>query len=607
MSVAAAEKELEEFLKSGEAGVFVLKGKWGTGKTYLVQDVVKKRQASGENKKYAYVSLFGVSSVEALTEAIFVDMLGSTDDADTSNTHLRSTEYPSLTKAFEVKDATKNWFKKNRSDLARFFEGMGSRLGLPSGTISIPMELLAKAWVSKVIFNSKIVIDDIERKGDGLSIKDLLGFLSQLKEQKSCQIVLIFNEKELGEDAQKEFDKLREKVVDREIELAPSIDEIIKLGFKKNNPVAVEVLRQLEVDNIRAVQKVRKFLDRLESAISHLSPEAQNQVVSSAIRLSWFYFMRDKDGTIWKFIEDFKDYTPYALRKARVQVHGEPRDLSQEELKKRQEEERIAQQLYQYGYQRTGSPEKMLIKALEQGFHGEAEFNKVLSDIDEAVKVSRANGQLDDAWNIFYSSFMDDEQKFVYALLECFRKQSAYYEPFSLGESMSVLEELGRKKEAQEIFGIYFSVPHVFDQVYEDMKLDHLKHPKVRSKVEELIEKAWQPKDMLRLVEDFVNDKLRRRDFIALQARKEDDWMKLFKEDLKGNDILLYHVIGIINRSGLLKEYREIAREAAKALKKIAAENKMNELRLAEFKEDIERLAEPPKQPERTSQVETDL
>ena len=443
MSVEAVKRELEEFFKSGEAGVFVLKGKWGTGKTYLVQDVVKKRQASGENKKYAYVSLFGVSSVEALTEAIFVDMLGSTNDTDTPNTHLRSTEYPFLTKAFEVKDATKKWFKKNRSDLTRFFGEMGSRLGLPSGTISIPMELLAKAWISKAIFNSKIIIDDIERRGDGLSIKDLLGFLSQLKEQKSCQIVLIFNEKELGEDAQKKFDEFREKVVDREVELAPSVDEIIKLGFKKNNPVAVDVLRQLEVDNIRAVQRIKEFLDRLEPSILRLLPEVQKEVVSSAVRLSWFYFVRDKDGVTWKFIKTLDVVSLYIWRKKADKSYGINHNPSKEETEEWEEKERLTAQLSRYGYRQTGPLEKMLIEALEQNFYNKLKFKGVLDDVDEKVKANHARQQLVGAWEIFRNSLADNEQAFVDALLKCFKQHSTSYDPTSLENVMSIFAELG--------------------------------------------------------------------------------------------------------------------------------------------------------------------
>ena len=91
-----------------------------------------------------------------------------------------------------------------------------------------------------------------------------------------------------------------------------------------------------------------------------------------------------------------------------------------------------------------------------------------------------------------------------------------------------------------------------------------------------------------------------------LQTYKEDDWTKVFKE-LEGDSGLHYYIGRILEIGASIGQYRETAREAAKALKKVAAENKLNEVRLAEFKEAIERLAEPPEQPEQASQVETNL
>ena len=557
----AARKELEEFFKSGEAGVFVLKGKWGVGKTHLVRDVVEGNLNKQGGIKHAYVSLFGVNSTEELTEAIFVEM---------------ATNAKALKKgAGELEDFTK--------DTGNIFGELFNRT----------VRLSTKIWMLKAVPKSKIIIDDIERRDEELSIKNLLGFLSQLKEQKNCQIILVFNEGELDKATQEEFNRYREKVVDKEIELIPSVDEIIKLGFKKGNRVAVEVLRQIEVDNIRAVQKIEKFLDRLEPLILHLPQEAQDEVIGSAVRLSWFYFVRNKDGITWEFIRNFDVVSLYIWRKKADKSYGINHNPSKEETEEWEEKERLTAQLSRYGYYRTGPLEKMLIEALEQGFYNKSELENVLSDIEEKARAGYAVGQLTAAWNILYSSFADNEEEFVSALVKCFQDYSTHYGPENLENAISILKELNREREVEAIKKAWRSAPHTFDDASESIWKRHLKNPEVLLAFEEVIQQTRQQKDMLQLVEGFTKGEPQSlRDCMALQAFTENDWFNFFRERLKGDNGLRFYILQLLERGEQSKENREIVRAAAKALKKIAAESKINKVRLADVRENTERLIE---------------
>jgi hypothetical protein len=45
-----------------------------------------------------------------------------------------------------------------------------------------------------------ICLDDFERMPkDGMQMEEVLGFVTTLKEEKNCKVVLIFNDEELGE------------------------------------------------------------------------------------------------------------------------------------------------------------------------------------------------------------------------------------------------------------------------------------------------------------------------------------------------------------------------------------------------------------------------
>ncbi len=546
MSTETVKKELKEFFKSNEPGVFVLKGKWGVGKTYLVDKVVEENHKDWKSKKYARVSLFGVNSIEELTGAIFVEMRGSAKTV-----------------------------KQNVSKAGELLGEISSAFGIPSGAVNIPMELLTKTWISKAIPNSKIVIDDIERRGDELSIRYLLGFLSQLKEQKNCQTVLIFNEGELDEETQTEFNTYREKVVDRELELAPSVDEIIELGFKKENDVAKKVLRQLEVDNIRAVQKIEKFLERLEPFISHFSHNIQDEVVRSAVRLGWFYFVRNSSGIPWSFVKEFE-----TLRVALSDAGSEVEEA---------EKQRLTELLKQYGYMHTGRLEEMLIGTLEKGFHNQSQLEELLNDIDKKVKVIEADRRLRRTWNLFHVSFDDTEQEFVEGLIQRFEEDSQFYAPSHLETAVVVLEDLGRENEADKVIRDYFSTLQELDPSF----LQFFKNERVCREVKARIPSLERRESVIEIFQKmFRNLGFNQQDVIALQSYSEEDWLIFFKEDLKANSNHFKSYVKYVLDFGTYQDtvLKQIAIKAAKALKVIESENKLNKVRLAEFKEEIERL-----------------
>ena len=47
--------------------------------------------------------------------------------------------------------------------------------------------------------NQIVCIDDLERSGADLNIKDVFGLVSYLKEQRGCKVVLLLNDEELSD------------------------------------------------------------------------------------------------------------------------------------------------------------------------------------------------------------------------------------------------------------------------------------------------------------------------------------------------------------------------------------------------------------------------
>src|SRR4051812_28368189 len=77
MSVKLVETEIRRFLSSEQPEVICISGKWGVGKTFAWNRFLRDAQGAKDLKlkKYSYVSLFGLSSLEEFKHADFENSL----------------------------------------------------------------------------------------------------------------------------------------------------------------------------------------------------------------------------------------------------------------------------------------------------------------------------------------------------------------------------------------------------------------------------------------------------------------------------------------------------------------------------------------------------
>ena len=205
MSLQVIQQHILEFLNSSEPEVLAISGAWGVGKTFawnqeLVNCRNDKTLAFG---KYSYVSLFGVNSLEVLKATLFENLIDSSlIGSDPSLKSLKDNTV-SMSKSLgqkSIKQIKNLPFLKNASSV---------------------LDAMSYMYVS----NSLICIDDLERKGNALSSKDILGIVSQLKEQKKCKIVLLLNEASISDST--DYKEFKEKVIDKEITFNPTPSECI--------------------------------------------------------------------------------------------------------------------------------------------------------------------------------------------------------------------------------------------------------------------------------------------------------------------------------------------------------------------------------------------
>lgn len=197
------------YLISKEKQCLVILGSWGCGKTYFWKQIEKEITLNFNNKKVIYIDLFGKESYKQVIEEIVVSLHG---------------DYNNITK--------------------KTFKGLeGLIKGASGGLINIDSDVIF-SFLKKEDFKKIIVcLDNIERKSDNLPLKEILGLVNLLKEEKECNVVMILNKDELkkqddNSDNNKEdkqdtkdwYQEYKEKVIDYEYTI------------KDNNEIAKDII-----------------------------------------------------------------------------------------------------------------------------------------------------------------------------------------------------------------------------------------------------------------------------------------------------------------------------------------------------------------------------
>lgn len=73
MSVQQTKEVVKQFIASKHNDFLVMRGEWGVGKTFLWNECVSELIIDGNSiyPSHAYVSLFGISSIEELKTTVF--------------------------------------------------------------------------------------------------------------------------------------------------------------------------------------------------------------------------------------------------------------------------------------------------------------------------------------------------------------------------------------------------------------------------------------------------------------------------------------------------------------------------------------------------------
>lgn len=246
-NVEKLEDKLLKLINAKDSVAIALTGEWGIGKTYFWNNFYENNHTNFKTKKYAYVSLFGIESLESLKFEIALKSHSTSQKKDNFSFIKKSFQ-----KSLDVIDFSK-------------IEGKGIALSLSKGMIS--------SAVSSMITDTVICIDDIERHSAKLDIKDVMGLVNHLSLEKNCKVIVILHECKAGE----EFKEYKEKVFDEILVLDDSLSIIKdKISDIETFPIYEKFYQTMGVRNLRFYQRVQKVYHEIikhSSLLSNLSKE----------------------------------------------------------------------------------------------------------------------------------------------------------------------------------------------------------------------------------------------------------------------------------------------------------------------------------------------
>jgi hypothetical protein len=562
MSIEIVKHQVQLFVNSSTPGVMAIKGAWGVGKTFSWKKYLSEYKADKTIAlpRYSYVSLFGVNSLEAFKYAIFEntvkrEMIGTEASIDTFKDNTTGIIDSLTRKSYNI-------FKN--APLIKNFSSTIESLSFLSITESL------------------ICVDDLERKGKDLDIKDLLGLISLLKEQKKCKIVILLND---GEEGLDDYFKYREKVIDLELEFAPTAKECAEVAFEGSTYEAKHLRsfsEKLELKNIRVLKKIERLVSLTTPILNGLEIEITRQVIHSLVLFSWSYYCSKGNDKIPSF--DFVSRTSYSS----YGIGG-----------KKNEDEKTKKWraiLHEYGYGITDELDLVLSKAVQTGYIVESDLREKAEVKNSQVLASKSENSFTKAWELYHHNFDNNQDEVVKALYESLVSNAKHISPMNLSGTVTLFRELGENGKASDAIDKYIearkNTPNLFN--LNDFMNNPFSNDVTDIEVKEKFEIKFKeivideaPESVLARVskQNGWNDK----DITILENTSSDAFYEIFKET-KGIDMSLYveSCLKLGNYASKDGEPSTLLTNSVEALKRIAAESEINKRRVKKFGIDID-------------------
>ena len=389
MTLEIVQSRLDRLLAEETPKVAMLTGDWGSGKTYQWKQALERSARKGGRPRYAYVSLFGLTSLAEVRKRITEETISAISLPGRSDT---------LGEAVE-----------------------GGAIGLkPMQILKIlpvipylgKLESLAQELSFATVRDAVICLDDLERAPATLRLADVFGLASFLKEERHCRVLLISNQKKLGDDAKDEFSTYLEKVVEERVDFAPTPEEacVVALGAEPNAAckMLAERLIRLGVSNIRVINRLGALANDLATIVSDLHPNVLADMMNTLALFGVAHFIPQKDFPTVDYL------LRYGSDEWMKYFHNEKKREEQTDQEKRESD--WDKLIAGYGYAETSPLDKEIYVGITSGFFREKEVRSISEELSRRIEAGGRKESFDAAIYRFWWGVGESKKAFEHLM-----------------------------------------------------------------------------------------------------------------------------------------------------------------------------------------------
>lgn len=224
----------------------MLKGAWGSGKTWFIENVLKRYKVKHKNFKFLKISLYGIDSIEQIENEFYRQL------------------HPVLSNKKFIFSA--NVLKNTLKATLRFdFDGDGKN----ESNLNVNIPSISLSDFSREPNGFVLVFDDVERSGISLSL--LFGYINHFVEVNGYKAILIANEDEIIKNNEREnkndeeskdqaqYTRTKEKLIGKTFEINSDLQGACKVFLRVINSSSVANIFKSDIKTVEIIYKTSGY------------------------------------------------------------------------------------------------------------------------------------------------------------------------------------------------------------------------------------------------------------------------------------------------------------------------------------------------------------
>lgn len=558
-------ESIESFLKNflvSDHRVAVIKGDWGVGKTHYWNSFYTKHSEGLDFNAYSYVSLFGVNSIGDIKKALY-HCATPINEKKYKELILSETDRTMI----RYRNGFLGWLKYNSLSKFLIHFGKNDFFGFKTDNLLSSLEY-------KFVNNYLVCIDDVERKGNSLEVKEIMGVIDELARRKGCKVVLILNEDNLhDETAKKQFLEYREKVIDVEIKYDPTPEKNLRKVFYETDSdfLLLKVLaNDLGIKNIRILNKIKTSLVNLRNELSLAEDKVRESFINRLVLFSVVYYsgVPGVDYALFKesiknihvfnyMLDDKKDDSVYSFINSLDIIYERAEIAFDDDI-----------DFYlKNGYLST-----------------ESNIRGIIEEKNKQYKEHKALCEVNNVWDIFSDSFKDNESEFI-SKIKCVINDNLSHIP--VAHFIGLIDILNRLEIDCDSYieayadafvsqdDAYTAFRNLYVEIFGNEKLGLLIQKK-------LMDKKPEETNLENVLYKIIEGKFNHSDIAYLNSFSEDDYLKwILSRNQDALDLVRKGLLRFKSMQELTEEQQKITNKAIGALTKLASRSSLNKLRVS--------------------------